>query len=108
MKLRNKLVVAFLMVSITSCTSMVEGTWVAGEDRIIIDQNLDDPNSGTWEYYRGEQMIYRGDYVFNPYENQLGFTNELDNASVFLGILSDKKLMFIDAVKDKTIEFEKP
>ena len=87
---------------------MVEGTWVAGEERIIIDQNFDDPNTGTWEYYRGEQMIYQGEYVFNPYDNRLGFTNRLDKASVFLGMLRDEKLLFVDAAKEKTIEFEKP
>ena len=85
----------FALILLTSCTSIVEGTWTAENgDQIIIDQSSSDANLGSWEYLSNGEQLYQGDYVIDGYAEEIGFKNNTGNPSVFMGKLKEGSLFF--------------
>ncbi len=88
------LLIAYLIL-LSSCTSIVEGTWTAENgDQIIIQQSTSDSNLGSWEYVAGDEKLYEGDYVIDGYGEEIGFKNNKGNPVVFMGLLRDGSLFF--------------
>jgi len=93
--MKKSILYVLIIVLLTCCTSIVEGTWTSENgDQIIIKQGSSDPNLGSWKYLSQDNTLYEGDYVIDGYGEEIGFKNIKGDPVVFMGKLKDGSLFF--------------